>query len=155
MSQERIISPVLKAMIDTMVFDRLLDEPTAVQAVSQAVRDGRLALFTTHVQEDQIAAVPDPLRRKRLQALPREVIPSSVFIVGFSRLNYAALGPGDDYTAVHAGRSKHIADAVIADTAGARCDALITEDARLIKRATERGLEVWTTERLLTWVGHG
>ena len=82
MSQERIISPVLKAMIDTMVFDRLLDEPTAVQAVSQAVRDGRLALFTTHVQEDQIAAVPDPLRRKRLQALPREVIPSSVFIVG-------------------------------------------------------------------------
>lgn len=140
-------------MIDTMVFDLLVDGSGALEAISNAVQDGRLALFTTHVQEDQITAVGDRPRRERLQAVPREVIPSSVLVVGFSRLDQAAIGPGGDYSAVYAGRPKHVADAVIADTAGARCDVLVSEDARLTGRARERGLNVWSVEQLLAWVG--
>jgi predicted nucleic acid-binding protein len=119
-------------MIDTMVFDRLVDDPDAFATISQAVRERRLALFTTPVQEAQVAAIADPRRRKQLRTVPREVLPTR-----------------DD--AVADGR-RHIADAMIADTALARCDLLVTEDRRLTERSLAQGLEVWNVERLLAWV---
>ncbi len=122
----------MRAMIDTMVFDRLVDDPEAFEAIAQAVRERRLALFTTPVQEAQLAAVADPRRRKQLRTVPREVLPTR-----------------DD--AVADGR-RHVADAMIADTALARCDLLVTEDRRLTERSLAQGLEVWNVERLLAWV---
>jgi predicted nucleic acid-binding protein len=120
----------MRAMIDTMVFDRLVDDPEAFAAVAQAVREHRLALFTTPIQEAQVAAVADPRRRKQLRTVPREVVPTR----------------GD---AVADGR-RHVADAMIAETARARCDVLVTEDRRLTERA--QGVEVWNVDRLLAWV---
>jgi predicted nucleic acid-binding protein len=125
---------MLRAMIDTMVFDRLVDEPGAFEAMSRAVRARRLALFTTPVQEAQVAAVSDPRRRKQLRTVPREVLPSSL-----------------DRDVVADGR-RHIADAMIADTALVRCDLLVTEDRRLSERSLAQGLDVWTVDRLLAWV---
>jgi predicted nucleic acid-binding protein len=125
-------------MIDTNVFDRLVDDAAALEAVAQAVRDRRLALFTTPVQEAQVAAVPDPVRRKRLQRVPREVVPPAPAV-------------GAEFAAVQAGRTKHTADAVIAETARTRCDVLVTEDARLAERAGDRGLGVWGVIRLVEW----
>ncbi len=127
-------------MIDTMVFDAVADDPEFRAAVTAATRDRRIALFTTQIQEDQLAAVPDPGRRKRLRALPREVLPP----VG------ADGGPVVD--AVHAGQNKHMADALIAGTALARCDLLVTDDKRLTERASGLGLEVWSTQRLHRWI---
>ncbi|MDX6723230.1 MAG: hypothetical protein QOD73_1634 [Solirubrobacteraceae bacterium] len=123
---------MVTAMIDTMVFDRLVDDPEAFAAVKLALRERRLALFTTPVQEAQVAAVADPRRRKQLRTVPREVLPTR-----------------DD--AVADGR-RHIADAMIAETARARCDLLVTEDRRLTERSRAQGLEVWNVERLLGWV---
>jgi predicted nucleic acid-binding protein len=119
-------------MIDTMVFDRLVDDPEAFAAMSQAVRERRLALFTTPVQEAQVAAVADPRRRKQLRAVPREVVPPAPNVEADGR--------------------RHIADAIIAETAIERCDLLVTEDARLTRRSLERGLEVWNVDRLLAWL---
>ena len=121
-------------MIDTMVFDRLVDDPEALAAVSRALRERRLALYTTPVQEAQVAAIPDRRRRKQLQSLPREVVP----VVG-ARAVYTA-GP------------RHLADAMIADAAGERCDVLVTEDRRFTERALAQGLEVWNVDRLLAWI---
>jgi predicted nucleic acid-binding protein len=120
-------------MIDTMVFDRLVDDPEAFEAMSQAVRERRLALFTTPVQESQVAAVSDPQRRKLLRTVPREVVPPA-------------------HAAVAADSRRHIADAIIADTALARCDLLVTEDRRLTERSLAQGLEVWNVDRVLAWV---
>jgi predicted nucleic acid-binding protein len=123
---------MLRAMIDTMIFDRLVDDPEAFAAVGQAVRERRLALFTTPVQEAQVAAVADPRRRKQLRTVPREVLPARNDAVADGR--------------------RHIADAIIADTALARCDLLVTEDRRLTEHSLAQGLEVWNVERLLAWV---
>jgi predicted nucleic acid-binding protein len=126
---------VLVAMVDTNVFDAVADDEALRAVVLQAIAQKRLRLVTTPVQEEQLAAVPDPRRRKALRRLPREVVP-------------APPRPGDDYAAVWAGQPKHVADAVIADTARARCDVLVTEDKRLAQRAAERGLAVWDVDRL-------
>jgi predicted nucleic acid-binding protein len=123
---------MLRVMIDTMVFDRLVDDPEAFEPIMRALRERRLALFTTPVQEAQVAAVADPRRRKQLRTVPREVLPTR-----------------DD--AVADGR-RHVADAMIAGTALARCDLLVTEDRRLTDRSLAQGLEVWNVERLLAWV---
>ena len=125
---------VLRAMIDTMVFDRLVDDPEAFAAVSRAIREHRLALFTTPVQEAQLTAIPDRRRRKQLQSLPREVVPA----------------PGD--RAVYTVGPRHLADAMIADAAAATCDVLVTEDRRFTERAIAQGLEVWDVGRLLAKV---
>jgi predicted nucleic acid-binding protein len=100
--------------------------------VKLALRERRLALFTTPVQEAQVAAVPDPRRRKQLRTVPREVVPTR--------------------ESVSAGARRHIADAMIADAAIARCDLLVTEDRRLTERSLAQGLEVWNVARLLDWV---
>ncbi|MGK2936843.1 MAG: hypothetical protein ACSLFR_03420 [Solirubrobacteraceae bacterium] len=127
-------------MIDTMVFDAVADDPETREAITAATRDRRIALFTTQIQEDQLAAIPDPARRKRLRALPREVLPP------------VSADGGELVNAVHAGQNKHMADAIIAGTALARCDVLVTEDARLTERAGALGLEVWNIQRLLGWI---
>ncbi len=127
-------------MIDTMVFDAVADDPELHAAVTAATRDRRIALFTTQIQEDQLAAIPDPARRKRLRALPREVLPP------------VDADGGTLVDAVHAGQNKHLADALIAGTALARCDLLVTDDKRLTERASGVGLEVWSTRRLHTWL---
>ena len=115
-------------MIDTMVFDRLVDDPDAFETVERALRERRLALFTTPVQEAQLAAVADPRRRKLLRSVPREAVPAA----------------GYDVTS-----SRHAADAAIADAAAARCDVLVTEDRRFTERALAQGLDVWNVDRLL------
>jgi hypothetical protein len=122
---------MLRAMIDTMVFDRLVDDPEAFETVKRALRERRLALLTTPVQEAQIAAVRDPRRRKQLRTVPREVVPT--------RGDVAAAG------------RRHLADAMIADAALARSDLLVTEDRRLTERSLAQGLEVWNVDRLLAW----
>ena len=127
-------------MIDTMVFDAVADDPEIREAVTAATRDRRIALFTTQIQEDQLAAIPDPGRRKRLRALPREVLP------------HVAPDGGTLVDAVHAGQNKHLADALIAGTALARCDLLVTDDRRLTERSSRLGLEVWSTQRLRSWI---
>jgi predicted nucleic acid-binding protein len=114
-----------------MVFDRLVDEPDAFEAVKRALRERRLALFTTPVQEAQVAAVADPRRRKLLRTVPREVVPPT----------------GD----IEADGRRHVADTIIAGTAIERCDVLVTEDRRLTERAIAQGLEVWSVDRLLAW----
>ena len=123
----------LKAMIDTMVFDRIVDEPGALEAVTDAIRHSQLALYTTQVQEAQVAAVRDARRRKRLQVVPREVVPAVV-------------------NALYAGGNKHAADTMIAGAAIERCNVLVTEDRRLTERSIEQGLEVWNVDLLLAWV---
>lgn len=125
-------------MLDTNVFDRLVDDPDALESVVQAMRDHRLALFTTPVQEAQLAAVPDPVRRKSLQRVPREVVPHTPAV-------------GAEFVASKAGGAKHRPDTIIAETASAHCDVLVTEDARLAERAGDRGLDVWTVARMVDW----
>jgi hypothetical protein len=137
-------------MVDTMVFDALDADPPGWQAVLDAVRVGELLLCTTHVQEDQLAAIPDPVRRKALQRLPRQVVPAAGGVAGVfrtGRVRYTDDAAGD---ALRFG-SRHAQDDMIADAAVVQADVLVTEDRRLIAATRERGLAVWQTAELVAW----
>jgi hypothetical protein len=141
-------------MVDTMVFDALDADPSGWQAVLDAVRDGELLLCTTHIQEDQLAAIRDPVRRKALQRLPRQVVPAAGGVAGVfrtGRVRYTDDAEGD---ALRFG-SRHAQDDIIADAAIVQADVLVTEDRRLIAATRERGLAVWQTAELIAWAfGH-
>ena len=138
------------AMIDTMVFDALHDDPPGRDAVLAAIATGRLRLVTTHVQEAQLADIPDPVRRRALQRIPREVVPSAAPVVAVTRGGRPLLGPSAETDAIRRG-PRHAADDVIAEAARARADCLVTEDGRLAEDARARGLDVWTSEALVDW----
>ena len=138
------------AMIDTMVFDALNADPAGRDSVLSAIATGRLRLVTTHVQESQLADIPDPVRRKALQGIPREVVPSSAPVLAVTRSGRPLLGSSSETDAVRRG-PRHVADDVIADVARERADCLVTEDRRLAQDARERGIDVWTSAALIAW----
>ncbi|MDA0179095.1 hypothetical protein OJ997_02215 [Solirubrobacter phytolaccae] len=138
-----------RVMIDTMVFDALHDDPDGGAAVVEAMRHGELLLLTTHVQEDQLAAIRDPVRRKALQRVPRTVVPSTVPIAGVTRTGRAKVNPDSAYARMRDVR--HFQDSLIADATAAQADLLVTDDRRLAREAYELGNDVWSSAELLEW----
>jgi predicted nucleic acid-binding protein len=136
-------------MIDTMVFDALHDDPEGRAAVLAAIRFGELRLLTTHVQEDQIAAIRDPVRRKALQKLPRTVVPSAVRVEGVTRTGRARVSVDSPYARMR--EMRHYQDGLIADASAARADLLVTDDRRLAREAFDLGNDVWSSAELLEW----
>ena len=136
-------------MIDTMVFDALYEDLEGRDAVLEAIRHGELRLLTTHVQEDQIAAIRDPQRRKALQRVPRTVVPSAVVVDGVTRTGRARVEPNSHYGRMRDVR--HFQDSLIADATAARADLLVTDDRRLAREAHEAGNDVWSSTDLLDW----
>lgn len=136
-------------MIDTMVFDALHDDPAGLAAVLEAIRHDELHLLTTHVQEDQIAAIRDPARRKALQKLPRTVVPSAVAVDGVARTGRARVNPNSHYGRMR--DIRHFQDSLIADASAARADLLVTDDRRLARDAYDLGNDVWSSAELLEW----
>ena len=137
-------------MIDTMIFDAVSDDDTASRSVHAAIRFRRLELLTTHVQEAQLADIGDPVRRRRLQRLPRRVVPSGAPVLAVARSGRPVLGPSPETDAVRHGH-RHAADEVIATAALRHADVLVTGDRRLAEDARARGIAVWAAAELVAW----
>ena len=139
-----------RAMIDTMIFDALSDDDEAGRSVHAAIRARRLELLTTHVQEGQLADIGDPVRRKRLQRLPRRVVASGAPVVAVARTGRPVLGPSPETDALRHGH-RHAPDEVIATASLRHADVLVTGDRRLAGEARARGIEVWSATELVAW----
>lgn len=138
------------AMVDTMVFDALEADPDGREAVLDAVRAGELELCTTHVQEDQLAAITDAARRKALQRVPRRVVPAGGGVAGVRRTGAAVHSDDAAGRALRDG-TRHAKDAIIAAAAADLTDVLVTDDRRLIEDTRQRGFPVWRTAELIGW----
>jgi hypothetical protein len=141
-------------LIDTIIHDAIVDTPGAASLVERLVAAGLVEFVVTHLQEDQLARVPDPKRRARLCAIPRTKVPTSDFIIGVSRLGMARLGEGRVLEAIRGEdeptRHKLTVDAEIAATAEREGLTLVTEDRQLARRgARELSLPVWNWPTLL------
>lgn len=142
----------LVVMLDTHIYDLLAAAQPELCTLTASVQARQLVLLITHVQEDQLARIPDPEKRERVASILHlcQRVPTSDFVLDFSRLDMARLGTGETVKAIRRDNSKHTEDALIAATAAYEGGILVTEDKVLKKRAQSHGLTVWTYAELLT-----
>lgn len=132
-------------MLDTMIFDHVVADAPLFEAVKEAAEAGRITIVTTHVQEDQIAAIPDADKREAILRIPRSIVPTTGFAMGVSRLGMAGLTNEETSATLERIGQRHlktVKDALIAASASSRADALVTEDNTLRKRIEREGLKV-------------
>ena len=140
----------LVVMLDTQIYDLLTEDEEGLRALQTSVRAGQLDIKTTHVQEDELARIPDPDKKAKVASIPRQPVPTSDFVVGESRWGMARFGTGETVEAIRRDNLKHTRDALIAATAEYEGAVLVTEDKLLKRRAQGQGLLVWTKGELLT-----
>ena len=145
-----------RAVLDSNAVDPLVDLPGAYEALRAALDAGRVELLFTHVNIDELAAVPDLDRRSRLLLTLVDIgrlVPTGACALDVSRLNFAWLNDDVDVVeALRSGNVDHTRDALIAVTAVHEGCALVTNERRLTARARDRGVEVLTTLDLLAEV---
>jgi len=121
--------------LDTNILDKIVDVPGALDLVKRLVSGRKIVLVVTHVQEDEVAQAP-PARRARLNAVPREVVPTYGFVIGESRIGMARLSGEEPLDSVRGENwTKRTRDALIAVTADYDGHTLVTEDSNLRTRA--------------------
>jgi predicted nucleic acid-binding protein len=152
--------------LDTDAINSLLD-PGLLQEVIAAAKRRGVIFVLVHVVKDQLAQTGDADRRARLlevyEALPKLRVkcwdlqvepPTFGFVLDISRLDSAEVQDSATLAAVTTtGRGK-LHDALIAATAMAKADVLVTDDTRLTKRvkAHTAPCEVWTFEQLVRFL---
>jgi hypothetical protein len=137
-------------LVDSMIFDAIVDEPGMLDRIRAANDAGQLDLFATSVSERQIAAVPDPKRRALLQMVPVTYVGTAGFVLDYSRLDVDRLGPAEPIEAIAGGKQRELGDGLIAATAAWDGVPLVTLDRRLQNR-TRRELshvKIWSWEDL-------
>lgn len=139
--------------IDSNVVDAIADTPGFLEAIQAAAEQERLSIITTHLQRDEI---PDAERRVRLlavyDALPSEDMATLGFVLDVSRLDHGRMTDGVDYeNFIGMGNPKKYAeDALIAATADAEADVLVTRESQTVRgrlphraRRTFPTLPIW------------
>jgi predicted oxidoreductase len=132
-----------------------------MEQVGLAIRAGRIAVITTHVQADEHGRVKWPAKREALLALPLEFVEvvTSGGVWDTSKWDKAAWSDksGERIKRLTGGNPKHIEDALIAATADAKAHVLVTDDRRLAKKAYRAGFTVlvWDVAKFAAWLAAG
>jgi hypothetical protein len=87
---------MLRVMLDTNIFDRIIETPGLADHLQSLTASDRLDIVVTHVQEDELAGIQGTEKRRAIQQLPRRSIPTAAFVLGISRLGQARLGEGHE-----------------------------------------------------------
>ena len=122
-------------MLDTNIYDLIVARNGLTARLTQAVRARQIEILRTRVQDEEIARIPDAVRRAAMQKVPFRRIPT----------NEAAWSAATPHPSE---------DDMIAATAEAAADVLVTEDRELRERVKAKGtsLEVWSFDRLVRFI---
>jgi len=150
-----------RVMLDTNIFDKLLADPGAINVLNDLTKRSLVVILTTHVQADELAAIPDvnAARRVSLEAVYRQLdmteIPTSGAIWGVSRFDRSMWGDGSGSLRIGdimRSNPKDAEDALIAITAAASADIFVTAETKeLPNRIKAKGtaLEVLSFEEFM------
>ena len=159
-----------RILIDSMIVDKILETRGLIERIQQAGAQGVLVIVETHVLREQLSDTPNEAKRRQLlevyEALPKDLVPTSAFVLDVSPLVADVSPPGgaepaDEATAASVDRLKTpskdsggIKDALLAATASGKADVLVTEDTGLLKRVPVSPLrcEVWDFARFRQFV---
>ena len=135
----------MRFMLDTMIFDLIVADASFADAVRDAARSGAITIVTTHIQEDQIAEIPDDEKREAILHIPRSVVPTTGFVLDVSRLGMARFADEETTATIERigrRRLRQAKGALIAASARDEADGIVTEDKTLRKRIGREGLNV-------------
>lgn len=137
-------------VLDSMVYDRLVESSDRERKVIAAHEAGKLVLLMTHIQHDEL--MQDEQKRHRTLAIPFEVTSTYGVVLGKSKLGLARFGEPERIHAVSGGSINHVNDALIAATAKYENAVLVTDDKRLRRRAESEGIDLWGSEEFLAFL---
>jgi len=145
-------------MLDSMIYDKLIAEPGMVERLNALSKMGLIILLSTHIQEDQLADIPDPAKKSEVSRIVRRCVPTSGALVGISKVGMCTVGNGGrggvTVADVLTKGGGHAHDALIATTAAKEADVLVTDEKRLPKRvkATKSSFQVWSFDQFKSHV---
>lgn len=138
-----------RVMLDSNIFDKLLADPGAVRVLNALTKRKLIVILTTHVQADELAAVPGTkaaLRASLLAVYARlemTEIPTSGAVFGVSKWDQSMWGDGSGtlrISDIMRTNPKDAEDALIAITADANADIFVTAETKdLPNRIKARG----------------
>ncbi len=143
-------------MFDTQIYDQVITESGMTQLLNKLSTQGRLKILTTHIQQDEIKAIPDEEKKLAIQEIVTELVNTSGAVYGVSKWGMATWGDGSSggfsIDEVRSESKGHTKDALIATTAARDADVIVTEDKRLVNRLKQLGVQtkVWSFADLKT-----
>jgi predicted nucleic acid-binding protein len=145
--------PAFNVMLDTNIYDRIVETPGMASALDQLTAAGRIQILTTFIQQDEIAAIPDVVKRSKVKSVRTTKVTPTAGMYGVTPYGESPYGcDGSEgvlpVDALMSRSGKRWQDALIASTASAKADVLVTEDADLKSRVARAGIrcEVWGYE---------
>ncbi len=125
-----------RLMLDTNVYDLIVARRGFVERLNRAVENGEIEILRTRVQEEEIARIPDGVKRAAMRSVRGRTVAVS----------------DTPWREMPKGRAPS-EDALIVATAEESAEVLVTEDKDLATRAKEGGrLEVWRFKDLVGFV---
>ena len=147
----------MKFMLDTNIFDRIVDCESVFEKVRSNFSDGKIKFITTPIQEEQLVKISESKKEKkeRIASVPRENVPLSAYVLGGNPIvpSSANFVLGSSTLAsdrelkivekIQRSNYSHTADALIAVTAIKYVEVLVTDDWKDFgKRVTDLQLEI-------------
>jgi predicted nucleic acid-binding protein len=154
----------MRIILDSNIFDQLLIETVFLDLLENAAIEGQITLVVTHIQENELLQTGDAAKRaallsvfNRLAKLSNKV-PTQGCIPGFIQPGFSCPSDGGPHVKLNDIRDdkkpKHAADALLAATADAEADVLVTQENRLPNRIgdTNSMLKVWNFTQLKAYI---
>ena len=76
---------MLRVMLDTNIFDHIIETPGLASHLRSLTASGRLDIVVTHVQEDELAGIQDTEKRRAIHQVPRRLVPTADLVLDVSR----------------------------------------------------------------------
>jgi hypothetical protein len=140
-------------ILDTNVYDAAIDNDQLRNLMAKKQESGSIALFSTRIENEELAAIPPLQDRGQKSAVQTVLISPAVFVLDASHLDDDRLGTDEANAAfnyLQNGSKKHTNDAMIGATAMIDADILVTNDHRLLNRlsAIDSKVKVITSQGL-------
>ena len=138
-----------KIMLDTNIYDKIITTSGMTERLNQLSKDGKITILCTHIQEDELANIPNEQKRKLIEEIIKIKVPTNGMVWDVSRWDEATFGNGssigfgiDD---IRSPSKNHTGDSLIATTAARDAEIFVTDDIRLTNRmqAVQASCEIY------------
>jgi len=135
-------------MLDSNVYDKIIEQIGMTEVLAALHHSGQIEIIITHIQEDELSRIPNTNKRELVMKVPGNRVTTEGAIWNVSRFGEATFGAGGGdikIEDIQKGNPNHSEDALIANTAAARADILVTDEKTLPKRIRTTGskIKVW------------